>query len=207
MKTLKLFILIAVPALVLSCNNPNKQRDKNNNRDRNNRPGDTRSSTKKDTLSQGSFMIRLSTKDQSEDEDFLKEAANGGLMEVELGRYAEQNAGNPRVQKFGAMMVRDHSKANDELKTLARSKNVQIPSEMDNSHQRKADDLKQKKGGDFDTDYMKDMVDDHETDVDKFQKEAENGKDNEVKAFATKTLPVLLMHLDSAKAVRDALKK
>jgi len=144
--------------------------------------------------------------DKDVDEDFIREAASGGMLEVELGRYAQQNAQNPRVKQYGAMMVRDHSKANEELRGIASGKNVTI-SDIEDSHRRKMTDLQEKSGQDFDEAYMKEMVDDHEKDVDKFKKVAEDGKDPDLKAFAAKTLPVLLMHLDSAKSIRDDINR
>jgi putative membrane protein len=104
------------------------------------------------------------------------------------------------------MMVRDHTKANEELKSIASQKNIQLPASMDDQHMNNVNELKKKQGAELDKDYMRDMVDDHEKDVDKFRKQSENGKDSEIKAFAAKTLPVLQMHLDSAKTIRDALK-
>ncbi len=77
---------------------------------------------------------------------------------------------------------------------------------MDNSHMNMVNDLKKKKGADFDKEYMKEMVDDHEKDVDKFRQQAENGNDPELKAFAGKTLPVLIIHQDSAKKINSVLK-
>jgi putative membrane protein len=130
-------------------------------------------------------------------------------MEVELGKYAQQNAHNKRVKNFGAMMVRDHSKVNDELKSIAQKKNFDIPTTMDDKHLKMVNDLQQKRGSDFDKDYMKEMVNDHEKDVDKFKKFAENNNDKidpDLKSFASKTLPVLLMHEDSAKNIRDVVK-
>jgi putative membrane protein len=130
-------------------------------------------------------------------------------MEVELGKYAQQNAHNKRVKNFGAMMVRDHSKVNDELKSIAQKKNFDIPTTMDDKHLKMVNDLQQKRGSDFDKDYMKEMVNDHENDVDKFKKFAENNNDKidpDLKSFASKTLPVLLMHEDSAKNIRDVVK-
>lgn len=201
MKTMKFFLLMAVPVILLSCGNQGGEQDKNNNNnDRN------KSNTTRDTVSRGSFMVNLNLFNQSEDEDFLKEAASGGMMEVELGTFAQQNATNQRVKSFGEMMVRDHSKANDELKSLAQGKNITLPSMMTDKHRNKLEDLQKEQGSDFDKAYIKLMVDDHQDDVDKFRKQAEDGKDPEIKAFASKTLPVLEMHLDSAKSIRDGLK-
>lgn len=205
MKTLKIIFLIALPIALLSCNDKsgNKNRD-NNNRQDNNKSNSTRSI---DTVSKGSMLPAINFRDQQDEEnDFVKEAANGGLLEVELGRYAEQNAENPRVKKFGEMMVRDHSKVNDQLKSLASGKNISLPEELDSKHKDTLEDLRKEKGADFDKAYMKNMVEDHEKDIKEFQKIAEDGKDAEIKSFAAKTLPTLQMHLDSAKSIHDAIK-
>ena len=66
--------------------------------------------------------------------------------------------------------------------------------------------LSEKSGKEFDRDYMSMMVKDHQDDVDKFEKMSKDGNDADLKAFATKTLPILRAHLDSAKAINDALK-
>lgn len=189
------FLIAALPVLLLACNNQQQNKvDKNLN---------------DDALLVENAKVEASSSNNAEPqsvEDFVKEAAIGGLMEVELGRYVEQNAANARVKNFGSMMVRDHSKANDELKSIASQKNIQLPASMDEKHMNNVNDLKKKKGAELDKDYMSDMVDDHEKDVDKFRKQSEDGKDPEIKAFATKTLPVLQTHLDSAKSIHDALK-
>jgi putative membrane protein len=191
MKTLKFVLVLVLPLTIMACRQgSNKQAIKN-----------------EDSTALLLKNAKVEGQEPQKAEDFVQEAAQGGLMEVELGRYAEQNAVNPRVKNFGAMMVRDHSKANDELKSVASAKNITTPAVMDNDHQKKVDDLKKKTGADFDKSYMDEMVDDHDKDVDKFRKESESGTDPEIKAFATKTLEVLLVHQDSAKRIRDAVKK
>lgn len=140
------------------------------------------------------------------DQDFMEEAAQSGLLEVELGRYAQQSATNSRVKNFAAMMVKDHTKANDDLKALAATKNVTLPTTLDEKHMDHMNDMREKKGAEFDREYMNHMVDMHEKDVDKFKRQAENGTDPDIKAFAAKTLPVLLMHQDSAKNIKDFIK-
>ncbi len=141
-----------------------------------------------------------------DDRDFVMEAANGGMMEVELGKYAAAHATSAKVKEFGNMMVTDHTKANDELKSIAASKNITIPATMDEDTQKKVTDLESKKGADFDKAYVDMMVDDHQEDIDKFKKEATDGNDADVKAFAAKTLPVLQKHLDSIKSIKDGMK-
>jgi putative membrane protein len=141
-----------------------------------------------------------------DDQEFLVEAASGGLMEVQLGQIAQTNAASPKVKEFGQQMVTDHSKANDELKALAASKNITIPTTPGEDHQKHINDLKDKKGADFDKAYMSMMVDDHEEDVKKFDNEANKGNDAEIKSFAARTVPILRHHLEMAKSVNDAVK-
>src|SRR5437588_6359038 len=88
-------------------------------------------------MSQGSSTTSSSSQGSSSkssgtamtDKQFLKEAADGGLAEVELGQLASSKASSDEVKKFGQRMVEDHGKANDQLKQLAQSKNVDLPNE------------------------------------------------------------------------------
>lgn len=142
----------------------------------------------------------------AEDSRFAVEAASGGMMEVQLGELAQQKASSQRVKDFGAMMVRDHSDVNDELKSLAGMKNITLPPAPGENQMDHIKKLSEKSGKEFDKAYMKLMTDDHQKDVDKFEKCSADAKDGDVKAFAAKILPVLRVHLDSAKAINDALK-
>src|SRR5262249_55511746 len=128
------------------------------------------------------------------DQSFVLEAAKGGMAEVELGKLAEEKASSPEVKKFGQRMADDHGKANDELKSLAQSKNITIPA-SDTKEQKLHDQLSKLSGSEFDKAYMKAMVADHKKDVNAFRKESQSGKDPELKAWAAKTLPTLEDHL------------
>ena len=130
----------------------------------------------------------------SADKAFMKDAAKGGMMEVAMGRGAEQNASNPEVKKFGARMVADHSKANSELKAIAAKKGVELPAAKDAGKWKS------------DKDYMDAMVKDHEKDLSDFEKEAKNGSDPDVKRFAEKTSAVVRKHLEMAKDIQGKLK-
>jgi len=111
------------------------------------------------------------------------------------------------VKEFGRNMVTDHSKANDELKATAQSKNITLPTVPNSKHQKHIDEMKQKKGSDFDKAYIDMMVDDHKDDIDDFQKEADKGNDPDLKAWASNKLPVLQHHLQMAKDIQQSLKK
>jgi putative membrane protein len=137
---------------------------------------------------------------------FMNDAAVGGMTEVEASKLATERAMSPRVKMFAEMMVKDHSAANEELKTIARGKNVNLPAELGGKNQDHITDLSKKKGTDFDKAYMKMMEGDHKDVVDAFEKCAKNGTDPDIKTFCSQKLPTLRMHLDSAKAINKSLK-
>ncbi|WP_293942693.1 MULTISPECIES: DUF4142 domain-containing protein [unclassified Sphingobacterium] len=141
-----------------------------------------------------------------EDAKFVTEAANGGMAEVELGQLAQQKAQHADVKAFGEMMIKDHSKANDELTALAQAKNITVPATVGAEQQKVKDDLAKKAGREFDKAYIDEMVEDHEKDVKLFEDASKNLKDAELKAFVDKTLPTLRTHLEHSKSVKDKLK-
>jgi len=137
----------------------------------------------------------------SSDREFVMEAAMGGMMEVELGRIAAQKGMSESVKQFGQRMVDDHSKANEELTTLATSKGITLPTALDEKHQKDVTKLSAMSGADFDRAYSKMMLSDHNKDVKEFEKQSTKGADPDIKAFAGKTLPTLQEHLQMAKAL------
>jgi putative membrane protein len=143
----------------------------------------------------------------SPDSAFVREAASGGMAEVELGQLAAQNAESSDVKQFGQRMVDDHGKANDELKQLASQKKIDLPADSGAKHKALHDKLAKLKGAAFDKAYMSAMVSDHKEDVSAFQREAKGGKDPDVKAWAEKTLPTLQDHLKAAQDVNAKVAK
>jgi len=140
------------------------------------------------------------------DAQFAVKAANGGMAEVALGKLAQEKAANAKVKDFGAMMVTDHSKANDDFKEIAKKKNITLPAAIDADEQKAMDDLSKKSGADFDKAYVSNMIDDHKKDIKEFEDESKNAKDPDIKAFVDKTLPVLKMHLEHIQAIHDSMK-
>jgi len=132
----------------------------------------------------------LSVKDKT----FMRKAAKGGMMEVAMGNLAEQNGQSEDVKSFGKRMVTDHSKANDELKSIASKKGVQLPSKEPTTK------------WSSDKAYMDAMVKDHEKDLAEFQEEAKTGSDPDVKKFAEDTAKMVQEHLDLAKETQSKLK-
>ncbi|TDE12947.1 DUF4142 domain-containing protein [Dyadobacter psychrotolerans] len=141
-----------------------------------------------------------------DDTEFAVAAADGGMIEVKLGELAQTNGSSSAVKDFGKMMVKDHSKAGDELKALAQQKNITLPATLSDDKQKKYDDLAKKKGKEFDQAYASFMVDDHKEDIDEFQEAAKDGKDADIKSWAAGKVPTLQHHLEMAQAMKDAVK-
>lgn len=136
---------------------------------------------------------------------FVKKAAEGGLTEVALSKAAEASSQDPKVRQFAGQMVRDHSKANDELASLAKSKGIKVPKSLDSEHQAMVQKLSNKKGADFDSAYSKQMVADHDKTIALFQAAA-NSSDPDLAAFAKKTLPTLTEHKHMADELPGAMR-
>lgn len=146
------------------------------------------------TMDKGGMMAKMSAADKK----FMTAAAQGGMEEVELGKLAAANGSDPDVKTFGQRMVDDHSKANDQLKQVAQTKGVTLPTDVTKSQRNEINKLSKMTGASFDKAYMKMMVKDHKKDVAEFQKESKSAKDADVKSFAGTTLPTLQEHLQMA---------
>jgi putative membrane protein len=92
---------------------------------------------------------------------FVQQAAIGGMAEVQLGQLAQTRAANPKVKQFASMMVRDHTKSNDELKQAAAAQSMPLPTQLDDKHRDIVQRLQQLNGAEFDREYMRVMVDGH----------------------------------------------
>jgi putative membrane protein len=144
---------------------------------------------------------------KSADMAFAMTAAQAGVAEIQMAKLAAEKANNADVKAFGRHMVTDHTKANENLKSVAEKKRMTLPTDM-NAHQhatyRKLEKLS---GSAFDRAYTKDMVKDHQQDAKEFQKEVKKGKDEDIKGFASRTLPVLREHLEKIRSIESELKQ
>jgi putative membrane protein len=137
-----------------------------------------------------------------DDRSFMMEAATGGMAEVEMGRLAARKGRSAEVRAFGRRMVRDHSKANSELRALAKRKSVTLPTDLNEEQKAGKAKLSNLSGAEFDREYMTMMVDDHNKDVKAFEDKAGNAGDHELKRFVVKTLPTLKMHQSLANKIK-----
>jgi putative membrane protein len=135
---------------------------------------------------------------------FLKEAAQGGMAEVQLAEVAERSASSEDVKALARKIREDHTQANQELQQIATSKHVSLPTDIGATHRAVEARLQKMTGASFDRAYVNQMVQDHRKDIAAF-KQHQNDKDSDVKTFVTKTLPTLQDHLQRAEQVQRTL--
>ena len=141
--------------------------------------------------------------------DFVDNAAAGGIAEIETSRLALEKSSSADVKAFANMMITDHSKANDELAALARKNDIEVPDTTTLVKQAKEKILKVRDES-FDAAYANNQVKAHEETIELFKKEANTVTDDkvkgatELKAFAQKMLPALEKHLAEAKKLQAA---
>jgi len=139
------------------------------------------------------------------DKTFFTKASQGGMTEVEAGKLAQEKGSSQDVKDFGAMMVKDHTQNNADLMALAKSKGVDVSDKLDTKHQGMIDGLSAKSGADFDKAYIDAMVKGH-TRMLKLMTAEESSSDADLKAFATKTVDTVQMHLGKAEDIQKTLK-
>jgi putative membrane protein len=140
-----------------------------------------------------------------QDRRFMRQAAQAGLFEVRKSELALDRARNRHVRQFAAQMIRDHTRANQELMQLAASKDVRLPRRPNAKQRMIIRKLSRLHGRHFDCVYMAVQVRAHMQAIAIFRREVRHGRDPAVRAYAAGTLPVLRMHLRMARHTLDKL--
>src|SRR5262245_37984200 len=159
------------------------------------------SGTQKPAAADAPKSSTQASKSASADNAFVMKTAQGNMAEVGIGKVATEKARREEVKKFGQMMVDDHTKAGDDLKTIASQKNITWPTATDSEHKALQTKLSGLSGAEFDRAYMQAMVDGHKKVASDVRKESTSGKDPDVKAWAANTLPTIEMHLKQAESI------
>jgi putative membrane protein len=139
------------------------------------------------------------------DAHFYHAAAEAGIAEVDAGKLAQQKATDPDLAKFGAMMVKDHSAANQQLQALADSKQISLPTKPSIEQMAAKAKLDLLKGASFDKAYVKNQIAAHEDTLKLLQREIASGQDSDAKAFAQKVLPTVQSHLAAIKQIQGGM--
>jgi len=137
------------------------------------------------------------------DRRFLKKAAHLGEKEVALSRIAAERATNPQVRAFASEMVTTHNAANAELAALIQQKGARLDDHDRAIEQRElAKKWNEKKGADFDEDYLEAIIEAHEDTIDVLENGVDS-KDGDISAYASKLLPIVKAHLAHAEKLED----
>ena len=100
---------------------------------------------------QDDMSNRTSAKSESSDlQRFVEKASIANMAEIQLGQLAVERAQDPQVKQFAQTMIDDHTKAQEQLKTVASSQNIPVPSALDGKHQKLHDKLAKLQGAEFD---------------------------------------------------------
>jgi putative membrane protein len=133
---------------------------------------------------------------------FLTEAADSRMMAIEEGKLAKTKATTPQLRQYGEWMIIENNKVLQEMRTLAASKNIVLPSTLGNKNSEDLEDLRQEQGDDFDEHIMRMMRKDHKRDVNQFE-DAEDFKDKDVRQFASTYRPVIESYLTKLEAIEE----
>jgi putative membrane protein len=136
-----------------------------------------------------------------QDQMFAMDAAAGNMKEIESGQLASSKATNQAVKDHGKMMVTDHTNASQQLMQIASKKGISLPKALTAEHKENRDALANTSGAAFDQLYVQQMIKDHEKTIALFEKQAQDGKDAELRAFAEQTLPKLRQHLEHTRTL------
>ena len=168
------------------------------------------SAVAQDSMSTGSGAgqgMSRNMKMSSADQKFMMMAATGGMAEVEMARLALEKSSSDAVKQYAQKMIDDHTAANNELMQVASTKGVTLPTQPDAKHMAMMAKMQKLSGMEFDMMYVKEAgVKAHQEMEKLFMKESMSGKDVDAKAFASKTLPTVRMHLQMARDMMASMK-
>jgi putative membrane protein len=134
-------------------------------------------------------------------QDFLTKAIQGDNSEIMLGKLAQQNGGSAGVRDYGRMLVTDHTKARNQVVALARKQNVTPTDAASDEGNQERDKLAGLHGADFDKEFVRFAIEEHQKDITEFEDEAKENH-GAVSALAKQQLPVLRKHLSMAQKLQ-----
>jgi putative membrane protein len=141
------------------------------------------------------------------EEEFIHQAAQGGMMKARLGEIAAEKASARPIKEIGASIVKEHNKANQELQTLATKRGVVLEKDLNAKHRETVDRVAKLTGEEFDKAFASEMISSHKKGVSAFGKAGASAKDADLKAFIEKTLAVLKLHLQKLEALEIGSKR
>jgi putative membrane protein len=134
----------------------------------------------------------------SQDAAFMSEACQAGVTEVQIGNLAARNTNNRQVRALARKLANDHTRAERELGQLFVRKGIPLEDNLAGDLQSSVEKLAQLRGREFDVAFKEQVIEDHQKVIGLFEKQARQGTDPELKAFAERHLPRLREHLAAA---------
>ena len=132
----------------------------------------------------------------AQDRTFIEDAAKGGAYEIQMGHLGIERGQTQNLKGFCQRLINDHIMANKEIAALAKQKGVSVP--VDDAKTLARPMTSNEGGTDFDKEFARAMIEDHQKNILMFEKEASSGNDQDVTNWARKTLPTLRAHLAEA---------
>lgn len=134
----------------------------------------------------------------TQDKTFVKETLAANLAQVKLGDLVEQKASKPAVKELGRWVSTDDGFANKRLMTLAKQAGDDQQPKLTEKDKDLQKQLKSASGSQFDTQYLKQLIQAEKTGIQQFMAEAQSGQDAKIKTYAGNLTPVLQQHLAEA---------
>lgn len=138
------------------------------------------------------------------DQQFVDFAAQTDMMEANLGQLAANAASSQQVKDYASTLVTEHTTDYGQLSTAAKQANLNVPNAIDDEHNKMLSPFQKLKGAAFDHKYANEMVTGHTKAIETYKKEASDGQNEALKAYAQTALPVLEKHLTGAKDLEKA---
>ncbi|MEX1241183.1 MAG: DUF4142 domain-containing protein [Cyclobacteriaceae bacterium] len=186
-------LAVATSLTLLSCNESGRGNDSNLNEDQNEAADESNTSK---------FAGKM-----QRDAEFVFDVIASNYGEIKLAELANQRSRTEQVKKIAQKLLAEHTASLNELKTLAQAKAISVPVEEPDASKRKLEDIAEESGEDFDKQWVSEMLDLHEKSIDGFEKRLDDTEDEELRAFITKTLPVLKEHREHLETFEKSLEK
>jgi len=129
------------------------------------------------------------------DRTFVAKVSQGGMYEVELGKLAQTMATAQDVKDSANTEAHDHQLVGDKLKSIVEANGMAFPQELNPDFHARLERLRATPSDQFDGAYIEDMEKIHKADGAAFAKEADSGKNPDLRAFAAETHRIVQRHL------------
>ena len=146
----------------------------------------------------GALAFAQATAAADNGQKFVDMAAQTDMTEAHLGQLAADQASAQDVKDFAQMLVTDHTNDYTQLTAAATKAGLTVPKGLDAQHDKMIAPFEKLKGAAFDRRFAREMVMGHEKAIAAYKKEAENGQNADIKAYASQALPTLEKHLQAA---------